>query len=131
MNRLPGLFAMVAAVSLVSACTDYSTGTGYEPGTLQVRLHTPHADDGAVLLEISGPAIESVTANGALQLFTRRDGTTIVAAIVGELANGTVATVRVPYAATSADYTARVLEVADRDDGLRGSLAGYALTVEP
>jgi len=51
--------------------------------------------------------------------------------VVGNLANGAVVTLHVPDVGAAASYTANVLEVADRQDALRPSLAGYALTVAP
>jgi len=131
MKRVRWLFA-VAALLLGAACSDAPTGTGGPgAGTLIVRLTTTHTDDGAVLFELSGPSIESVVAvNASLRLFTRRaNDSTIVGAVVGVVANGAVVTLRVPDVGAAARYTARVLEVADRDDVLRASLAGYALTV--
>lgn len=134
MNRARMLVALTA-VFLGAACADDSTGTGGPPhaGTLIVRLTTTHTDDGAVLFELSGPPIDSVVAlSASLQLFTRRaNDSTIVAAVVGVVANGAVVTLRVPDVGAAAGYTARVLEVADRQNVLRASLAGYALTVAP
>ncbi len=40
-------------------------------------------------------------------------------------------TLHVPDVAAAADYTAQVVEVADRQNTLRDSLTGYALTVGP
>jgi len=127
------IFAMVAALSVGAACSDDSTGGAPRAGTLVVRLTTPHADDGAMTFEVSGPSIDSAMAvNGSLRLFTRRvGGSTVVGAVVGALANGAVVTLYVPDVGAAAGYTARVLEVADRQDALRTSLAGYALTVAP
>jgi hypothetical protein len=95
-----------------------------------LRLTTPHTDDGAMLFEVSGPPIDSATAaNASLQLFTRRVGdSTIVGVVAGVVAGGAVVTLHVPDAGAAAEYTARVLEVADRQNLLRASLAGYALT---
>jgi hypothetical protein len=96
-----------------------------------VRLTTAHADDGAVLFELSGPPIDSVVAvNASLRLFTRRaNDSTIVGAVVGVVANGAVVILQVPDVGAAARYTARIVEVADRDNVLRASLTGYALTV--
>ena len=114
-----------------AACASDSTGTGSGAGTLILRLATPHDDDGAVLFEVSGPPIDTlVSVNASLRLFTRRaDGSTIVGAVVGVVAEGAVITLRVPDIGAAARYTARIREVADRDNVLRASLAGYALTV--
>ena len=132
MIRKHWILVTVATLLIGAACSDESTGAGAGPGTLVLRLTTPHADDGAMLFELSGPPIDSLTAiNGSIRLFTRRvDGSTVAGAVVGTLANGAVVTLRVPDVAAGG-YTATVREVADRQNALRTSLAGYALTVTP
>ena len=131
------IFAMVAALSLGADCSGDSNGVGAQPGVLTVRLTTPRADDGAMTFEVSGPAIDSViVVDASLRLFTRREGegeggSTVSGVVVGALADGIVVTLRVPDVGAAAGYTARVLEVADRQNALRASLAGYALTVAP
>lgn len=132
MRHVCRLFALAAILS-GAACAGDSTGSGAPAGsgTLILRLTTTRSDDGAVLFELSGPAIDSVvTVNASLQLFTRRaNDSTIVGAVVGAVTNGAVATLRVPDADAAAGYTARVLEVADHQHALRSALTGYALTV--
>ena len=54
---------------------------------------------------------------------------TIVGAVLGDVAAGAVARLRVPAAVGPAAYTVRVLDVADRQNLLRGSLVGYAMAV--
>ena len=132
MNRSRWIFVMVAALSVGAACSDDPVG-GAQAGTLVVRLTTPHADDGAVLFEVSGGPIDTATAgNASLRLFTRRaSGSTIVGVVAGVVTNGAVITLRVPDVGAAAGYTARVVEVADRQNALRTSLAGYALTLGP
>jgi hypothetical protein len=124
---------MVAALFVSVACSDESTSAGAGAGTLVLRLTTPHADDGAMTFEVIGPPIDSAVAvNASLRLFTRRvNGSTVVGAVVGELINGAVVTLHVPDVRAAAGYTATLIEVADRQDALRASLAGYALTVDP
>ena len=132
MKRVYMPFALAAAF-LGAACAGDTTGNGMPAGsgTLIVRLTTTHDDDGAVLFELSGPAIDSVVAlNASLQVFTRRaNDSTIVGAVVGVVANGAVVTLRVPDVGAAAQYAARVVEVADRQNVLRASLTGYGLTV--
>lgn len=126
-------FTLLAAVALGAACSNDPTSGAPRAGTLTLRLSTPRSDDGALLFEVSGPPIDTaVVVNGSLQLFTRRaDGSTVVGAVVGGLTNGAIVTLRVPDVGAAGGYTARVLEVADRQNVLRTSLAGYALTVTP
>ena len=134
MTRSRWIFAMVAALSVGTACSDDPTTPGVaQPGTVVLRLTTPHTDDGGVLFEVSGPPIDSATAvNASLRLFTRRGGgSTLLGVLVGAIRTGTVVTLHVPDVAATGGYTARLLEVADRQDTLRSSLTGYALTVTP
>jgi hypothetical protein len=133
MNSTGWVVALVAVLSLATACSDDSTGSGARAGTLTLRLSTPHADDGAVMFEVSGPPIDSAIAvTASLRLFTRRaGGSTIVGVAVGVVTNGALVTLQVPDVGAAPGYTARVLEVADRQNALRVSLTGYALTVTP
>jgi hypothetical protein len=95
-----------------------------------VRLTTPHSDDGAMRFTVSGPVDSAVVVNPSLQLFTRRVGSTVVGVVVGALASRAVVILHGSDPG-GAGYSAQVLEVADRQDLLRPSLAGYALTVTP
>lgn len=133
MNRWRWILAMVAVTSLVTACSSDPNSDAPEPGTLVLSLTTPHADDGAMLFTVSGPSIDSViAANPSLRLFTRRvNGSTVTGAVVGDLANGAVVRLQVPDVGGAAGYTARVLEVADRQNALRASLTDYSLAVVP
>jgi hypothetical protein len=133
MNRSRWIFSIVAVLVLGAACSSDATGGDTRAGTLTVRLTTPLADDGAVMFEVSGLPIDSATSvNASLRLFTRRaGGDTVVGVVVGAIANGPVVVLKVPDVGAAAGYRARVLEVADRQNALRASLTGYALTVTP
>jgi hypothetical protein len=118
---------------LGAACSNDPTSGATRAGTLTLRLSTPRSDDGALLFELGGPPIDTaLVVNGSLQLFTRRaEGSIVVGAVVGALANGALLILRVPDVGAAGGYTARVLEVADRQNVLRASLAGYGLRVTP
>lgn len=133
MNRSGWIFALVAALLVSAACSDDPIAGGPRAGTLSLRLTTPHVDDGALTFTLSGLPINNVTAaNASLQLFTRRSGdSSLVGILVGDLANGAVVTLNVPDVTAAAGYTTQVLEVADRNDVLRVSIAGYSLSVAP
>jgi hypothetical protein len=135
MKGVRWILAMVALLSVGAACSDEPTGTPVDPpgaGMLVLYLTTPHADDGVVMFELTGPAIDGATAaNGSLRLFTRRAGDVLVGVVLGAVSDGPVVTLQVPDVGTAGDYRARVLEVADRQDALRASLTGYAITVTP
>ena len=124
---------MVTAVSLVTGCSDPPTTIDARQGTLTLRLTTPNLDDGAIEFSVTGPPINSAVAvTASLRLFTRRvDDSTMVGVVVGDVANGALVTLQVPDVGAAAAYRARAIEVADRQDVLRESLTGYALTVAP
>jgi hypothetical protein len=133
MSRSRWIFVMAAALSAGAACSDDPTAGATQAGTVMLRLTTPRADDGAVMFEVSGPPIDTAIAvTASVRLFTRRtSGSTMVGVVVGEVTAGAVVTLRVPDVGAGPGYTARVLEVADRQNALRASLTGYALTVGP
>lgn len=131
MRRSHRLLALVALLSLWTACSDEPTSTSHA-GALFLRLATPHADDGAVIFVISGPAIDSVTVDkSSLRLFTRRSDGTLAGIVVGAVDAGPILRLHVPDVGAAASYRAQVIEVADRQDALRGSLVEYAMTVTP
>ncbi|MGH7537882.1 MAG: hypothetical protein ACREMF_04560 [Gemmatimonadales bacterium] len=124
---------ILAAAALLLAGTDCGdSGSPAQPGTLRVSLTTPNTDDGAILFEVSGPAIDTMApVNASYRLFTRRIGTTTVRAVLaGPVASGTVATLEVPDVGAAGSYTATVTEVVDRQNQLR-PLSGYQLQVAP
>jgi len=128
------LWILAAAVLLLdgAACGGESSSPA-QPGTLRVSLTTPNTDDGAILFEVSGPAIDTIVpVNASYRLFTRRIGSTTVRSVLaGPVANGTVATLEVPDVGAAGSYTATVTEVVDRQNQVRSPLTGYQLQVAP
>ena len=103
------------------------------PGTLTVRLVTPNADDGAILLEITGPApIADITAavQGAV-VHSRTNGNTTRVAVFGSLAGGALVKFSVPDVNAAPQFTGQVTEVSDRASALRTSVGGYQITITP
>lgn len=103
------------------------------PGTLTARLVTPNADDGAILLEISGPApIADVTAavQGAV-VHSRANANTTRLAVFGPLASGALVRFSVPDVNAAQQYSAQVTEVSDRASALRTSVTGYGISIAP
>jgi hypothetical protein len=135
MSGVRRIFAMVAALSMGAACTEdqhHPTTSDDRHGTVVLFLTTPHSDDGAVLFEVIGPAIDSATAvSPSIRLFTRRVGGSLSGALVGEVASGAVVLLHLPDVESAGEYRASVREVADRQDSLRASLTGYLLRVSP
>ena len=131
MKRSHRLLALLAMLSLWTACSDEPMSTPHA-GALFLHLATPHADDGAEIFVITGPAIDRATVDKtSLRLFTRRSDGTLAGIVVGAVAAGPIVRLHVPDVGAAAGYRAQVFEVADRQDALRGSLVEYAVTVRP
>ncbi len=121
----------MAGVTLL-ACGGGDGPTAPEPGTLEVRLTTPNANDRAMLVTVAGPEpIQSVSGpvGGALVFHGRVSGAQATIAVFGPLAGGVVARVAVPDVGRVGAYTVTIVEVADDANQLRASLAGYSLTI--
>jgi hypothetical protein len=119
-----------AAALLTLGCGDRPTGP--EPGTLRVTLTMPTANnglDGAILFRVSGPEVPTAAAAGATFEMFRQPLTTVTTfAVTGTLASGAeIVTLEVPDVRQS--YTGTIVQVAATDYQLRGSLAGYGLSV--
>jgi len=133
-KRTSAAIALCAFLSTTVACGDDDNGsTGPDDpvaGTLTLSLVTPHADDGALLLRLEGPDMTQVgLAAGTLYLRFLEDQAGLTAVFVGDVTSGDMLTFRVPDVSRVGSYSATLLEVADRANALRGSLAGYTLTV--
>lgn len=135
-RRLPRVVAgAMMAVATAGSCSDAPTAPARpEPGVLTVRLATPHADDRAALIRLVLPAgmttaaVEAATPG--LEVLTRRSADTLRIAVFGDLTTQPVARIAVPDVRAASRVAATLVEVADEQDALRGSLAGYAVVVE-
>lgn len=101
------------------------------PGTLLVVLDTPHADDVALLLTLSGPdtmtALQVVPAG--VQSESAWVGGNIKVALFGALADGAVLAFHVPDARAVDQYTATLVEAAGPAAALRPAAPAYGLEV--
>jgi len=129
MNSPSRLGLAAVAIVVAAACSD--TTAPPKPGIVTVSFVTPHTDDGAISLDLTGPGVSSVQpGSSAYAVFWR-----IVSAsearliVVGDLSAGVVATVAVGDVNRLDAYHAEVIEVATRSDSARISTAGYALTL--
>jgi hypothetical protein len=123
--------AVGLALAATVACGGSDGTTGPTAGTLTVTLTTPNTDDGAILLTVSGPDMTQIAVDDT-SLYVRyaQDGTTVTAVLVGDLESGSLVTFHVPDVDAVSSYSATITQVADRSNVLRGSLTGYALTVD-
>lgn len=101
-------------------------GTGSDPGgEYRAVLESPHGAEGAAAIELTGPGIQSVTADAG-RVFTQAAGNTTRVVVVREPA-GDIA-FRVIMASGQQPPAARLVEVADGSDQPRPSLDGYRVT---
>ena len=103
------------------------------PGTLTARVVTPNADDGAILVEISGPAplAELATPVQGAVVHSRTNGSTTRVAVFGALASGALVRFSVPDVNAAPQYSAQVMEVSDRTNALRTSVTDYQISIAP
>src|SRR5262245_47962004 len=130
MNVIRMLLAPVAVVALtvLAGCSGDSTPT---PGTVTVSLNSPNADDGAVLVTLTGPGIrDAVPANSAYKIYWRAvSATELRLLVVGNLSDGTLATVTVDDTRHVDQYQGTLLEAVSRTDAVRASLSGYSIQI--
>jgi hypothetical protein len=119
---------VVAALILLAAC---SGGTGPTAGTLSVSLSTPHLDDGAVLLTISGGPVDSVEAAGHRVYSSQPDANTLRLILAGALGSGTVALIHVPDTRQVARYTLVLSQAAARSTYAQRDPALYTVSLLP
>jgi hypothetical protein len=110
--------AITPILALLVACGGgSSTGAsgGNEPATpgwLSVELTTPHTDDGAVQLRITGPAIAEVAAEPAYDGFGASAGGTADVVVAGAITTGNVARFRVADVNRASSYAVSVVAAA-------------------
>jgi hypothetical protein len=131
-TTLRRLFAL-AGVVLLASCGRDGSGTEPTPGSLSVVLATPHANDRAAMLTLTGPGIADVRpATGGYVVHSRAGAAnSVTVAVFGALAAGPLVTFTVPDVAAAAQYTATLGDVADAANILRPTASGYSLTVRP
>ena len=103
------------------------------PGTLTVRLVTPFNDDGAILLDITGPApvTDIAAAAQGVVAHARSNGNATRVAVFGSLGAGALVRFSVPDINAVQQYAVQVAEASDRASVLRSSVTGYQLTIAP
>jgi hypothetical protein len=123
--RRIGLLALLG----LAACGGGSDLSAPLSGPLDLVLDTPAQDDGIVLVEISGGAVDSVTALG-FRTEPSPDGTTPVRLVVsGALTDGKLARIWVPDRTRASDYSASVVEAAARTSYALRDVGDYRVTV--
>jgi hypothetical protein len=107
-----------------------SNSTGPTARTTTVALVTTNADDGAVLLTLTGPGLANMQASSSsYRVYWRAaSANEIPAIVVGNLTAGAVLTVSVDDLNSLGQYGGTVDEVASRTDQVRTSVSGYGVS---
>ena len=129
MKSRPALLA-IALATLVATLT---CGGPTEPrsGVVTVSLTTANTGDGALLISVNGPGIDSITPAAGLQSFAGPAGigSARKVLLIGDIKPGPIVNFRIPDRKAIADYSATVLEVARSDDLTQRSTTAYSLGV--
>ena len=123
---------VLAALLVLAACSGGSSTpmASTTAGPLDLVLSSPNADDGALLIEVSGAPVDSVTAASGYVVYAGAPGGAARRIIVqGTIAAGPVARIWVPDATASAAYHATVLQAAARGTYAQRALGGYGIAV--
>jgi hypothetical protein len=124
-RRRLGWFAI--GVLLCAACDN----GGAHSGTLAVNLVTAGANDGAIVLTISGGPVTAVHPPGGFQVASHANATGTHLMVTGAITAGTVALIDVPDLSRASAYAVTVDQVADRTSFALLDPAPYRATVVP
>lgn len=114
-------------VTLMLACACGDQGPLTEPGTVTVRLVSPHGAEGGAVVVLMGDGFGEVTGLAGTAAFSFRDATSTRVVLIdqdgGELAFSIAVT------DPSRPFEGAVLEVAGPDDALRALSPPYRLEI--
>lgn len=124
----PLLFLLIACGG--GSSTGPSDGNGPAvAGWLTVQLTTPHTDDGAVQLRITGPAIQDVMAESAYDGFGTAAAGVADLVMAGAIATGNVARFQVPDVNRASAYSVSVVAAAQAGTFALRNVAGYRAVI--
>lgn len=134
-RQLLGVCLSVLGAALLGSCGSDDAGAGCDPtdptcnppaaGQLALRIRTPHFDDRAVKLTITGEFTAANAATG-YRMFQAVDAGRFVVVSTGVMEReSNVLIIDVPDVARLASYRATISEVAASDYRLRDDLSGY------
>ena len=132
MNRSLRLIA-AAMTGLILGCQADDQVAGLDPargpGALEIRLVTPNAEDGALLLTLSGGPVDSIT-SAAFEIVSLPVSANDHRVLIrGALRSGIVARLWVPERENQSAYVVSVTEAVGRTSYARRDVAGYAVSV--
>ena len=125
---------VIAAITI--ACggdsTPESTGPGENtsnPGFVNVTLATPNSNDGALLLTLSGGAMDSLTASVGTIFFASTGTNTFRVMVAGTIGDGPVVRFWMPDRRNVAQYVATLEQAAVRSSYEQQDIGAYSLSI--
>lgn len=115
-------------VMLLVAC--HSTVPTAVPGTLTIHLASAGTNGGAMVLVVSGGAVDSVQAVGNYEVTSNTDGAGVHLMVVGNLAAGALVRLQVPDVSRASEYVAVISQIADRTNFGLVDATGYRVTID-
>lgn len=138
MKHLAPLAALLLGL-VIATCTDSQAPVPPPPSGLMppppqalvLKLNSPVQDDGAILLELRGPALDSVTAPDSSLTFSSEQvsDTVLRALVVGNVSNVEVLKVKLNRGNHPTSYHATIIDVASRSGALRDSVRTYSVEI--
>jgi hypothetical protein len=129
MERFWRLLAMGAAILAVVSCDDLGPSGPRGPGTIHVDLVSPYGAEGSAVFEVVGRyPLGMVTATGGDVYYEHGTDATRVVVILDT--PGTIG-FRIQTENVRRLPQVTVIQVADGNDQLRGSLVGYEVELMP
>ncbi len=129
------LFVCMSTLAVASGCggsvdLTSTSAAAPKPGALSAVLATPNANDGALLFNIAGGPVDSITAGSVRLAGDTKNGSGLL--VMGAVQNGAVlAIVWVPDVAKVSSYTASVVQAAARGTYALQGLTGYKINFTP
>ena len=125
---------VLAAITLACSGDSNNGGTGplpsvANPGFVNVTLSTPNSNDGALLLTLSGGAIDSLTASSGSIFFASTGTNTFRVMVAGTITDGPIVRFWMPDRRNISQYLATLEQAAARSTYEQQSIGGYSLSI--
>ena len=125
----------IVLAALTIACRGNADiqGTGLDdtinPGFVNITLTTPNSNDGALLLTLSGGAVDSLAATAGTIFFASTGTNTFKVMVAGTIADGPVVRFWMPDRRNVAQYVATLEQAAVRSTYVQQDIGGYSLSI--
>jgi hypothetical protein len=124
--------AAALGVALVAGCSSSNQPVVPVPGSLTLTMATGNAGDGALQIQVTGAAVDTIEAHAGYVGYAYRTAPNAMRIIVaGNIVPGPVATIHVPDIKQASSYVATVQMGTDKSSYSLRSGGGYQITIAP